>query len=208
MDHSQNAAAIFNKHASYYMERFMDVSMYDKSFDFLLSTIQKENAEVLEIACGPGNITKHLLDRKPSLIFDSTDLSQNMIALAKQNNPSANCFLLDARAIKTLAKKYDVIIAGFAFPYLNLQEVEQFIADAASMLNEQGLLYISTMENDYEKSGLVTGSKGDEMMMHFYTEKMLAEILSKHNLSIRYTERVRTEMTNGDEVVDLVLICN
>jgi cyclopropane fatty-acyl-phospholipid synthase-like methyltransferase len=208
MDHSQNAAAIFNKHASYYMERFMDVSMYAKSFDFLLSSIQKENGEVLEIASGPGNITKHLLDKKPDLIFDATDLSENMISLAKQNNPSANCFLLDARDIKSLNKKYDVVIAGFAFPYLNLEEVSQFIADAASMLNEQGLLYISTMEKDYEKSGLVTGSKGDELMMYFYTEKILAEILSKHNLKINYCERVRTVMTNGDEVVDLVLICS
>lgn len=185
----------------------MDVSMYAKSFDFLLSFIQKENAEVLEIACGPGNITKHLLNRKPDLIFNATDLSENMINLAKQNNPTANCFLLDAREIKRLAKKYDVIIAGFAFPYLNLEEVAQFIAEASGMLNEHGLLYISTMEKDYEKSGLVTGSKGDEMMMHFYTEKILAEILSKHNLKINYCERVRTIMTNGDEVVDLVLIC-
>jgi trans-aconitate methyltransferase len=207
LDHSQNAAAIFNKHAQYYMERFMDVSMYAKSFDYLLSSIQKENAEVLEIACGPGNITKHLLDRKPSLKFDSTDLSPNMISLAAQNNPSANCFILDAREIKSLHKKYDVIIAGFAFPYLNLDEVQQFVADAASMLNEHGLLYISTMEKDYEQSGMVTGSKGDQMMMHFYTEKMFEEMLLKHHLTISYCERVRTQMTDGSEVVDLVLVC-
>lgn len=208
MDHSELAASIFDKHAESYMERFMDVSMYAKSFDFLLSCIKKGEVELLEIACGPGNITQYLLTKNENLKFDSTDLSPNMIALAKQNNPTANCFLLDAREIKDLGKKYDVIIAGFAFPYLNLKEVEQFIADAAGMLNEQGLLYISTMEDDYEKSGMVRSSKGDEMMMHFYTEKILNEILAKNKFNIRYVERIRTIMTNGAEVVDLQLVCS
>jgi cyclopropane fatty-acyl-phospholipid synthase-like methyltransferase len=207
MDHSENAVSIFNKHAEYYQERFMDVSMYSKSFDFFLSSITKEGAEILEIACGPGNITKYLLDQNPSLKFDATDLSSNMISLAKHNNPSAECFLLDARKIKSLNKKYDAIIAGFAFPYLNLDEVAQFIADAKSILNENGLLYISTMEDDYEKSGLVTGSKGDQMLMHYYTEAMLAEILAKNGFTIVYTERVHTVMTNNTEVIDLVLVC-
>ena len=42
--------------------------------------------QVLEIACGPGNITKYISRLRPDFQITAIDLSPNMIELAKANN--------------------------------------------------------------------------------------------------------------------------
>ena len=59
MDKSQNAVNIFNKLAKHYQDKFMDTSMYHETFDIFCSLIKKQNAGILELACGPGNITQY-----------------------------------------------------------------------------------------------------------------------------------------------------
>ncbi|MBC7864483.1 MAG: class I SAM-dependent methyltransferase, partial [Bacteroidia bacterium] len=61
MDKTKIAVTIFNKNANGYQNKFMDVNLYADTFDLFCNSIKNENAEILEIACGPGNITKYLL---------------------------------------------------------------------------------------------------------------------------------------------------
>lgn len=207
MDHSQHAASIFNKYAESYEERFMDVSMYSESLDFLLNEIDNKSARILDVACGPANISKYLLNRNSNLEIDGIDLSENMIALAKKNIPYGNFSICDARIIISLQKKYNVIISGFCFPYLTKEEVIQFILDASKCMLPRGLLFLSTMEKPYSESGLQKGSKGDEIMMHFHEEEYLNAALIANNFEVLLVDRVVTEMTTGERVVDLCMIC-
>jgi len=75
-----------------------------------------------------------------------------MLALAKKNNPTAEFQLLDSREILKLNKTYDAIMCGFCLPYLTKEEAIQLMEDAAKILNANGVIYISTMEDDYSKS--------------------------------------------------------
>ncbi|MBP7809369.1 MAG: class I SAM-dependent methyltransferase [Bacteroidia bacterium] len=206
MDKSKIAVDIFNKHASLYQNKFMDVSLYHATFDFFCDSIKKQNPEVFELACGPGNITKYLLSKRPDLKLLGTDLAPNMIELAKQNNPSATFEVMDCRKINELNKKFDAIMCGFCLPYLNKEEVSKLFSDAFQLLNSKGVIYISTMEDDYSKSGLRKGSQGDEIFMHYYLEKDLSEPLIKNGFQINHISRVKSEMTDGSVVVDLILI--
>src|SRR6185295_3669822 len=99
MDKTKIAVNIFNKHASKYQDKFMDVNLYAGSFDFFCDAAKKQNAKILEIACGPGNITSYLLNKRPDFKILGIDLAPNMIALAKINNPKADFQLMDCRDI-------------------------------------------------------------------------------------------------------------
>lgn len=206
MDHSQHAASIFNKYAESYQNRFMDVVDYASGLNYLLNSLRDEQNNVLDVACGPGNISKYLIVRNSKLEIDGIDLSENMLALARKNIPTGNFFLQDARAITLIKKKYDLIISGFCFPYLTKEEAIQFIADAKSSLNPGGLLFISTMEKDYSESGIQKGSQGDEIMMHFHEEKYLREALVENGYEVAFTERVNTINSVNEEVVDLMMV--
>jgi trans-aconitate methyltransferase len=201
MDKTKIAVDIFNKLAQHYQDKFMDVSLYAATFDRFCENITKENAEVLELACGPGNITKYLLTKRPDLKILGTDLAPNMIELAKQNNPQAEFQLLDCRAILSLNKKFDAVMCGFALPYLSKEDAVKLIGDAVQVLNPGGVIYISTMEDDYSKSGLRKGSTGDEIFMHFHEAGYLTEALEGNGLKVLDLQRLKQ-----DEVVDLVII--
>lgn len=206
MNKNQIAVDLFNKYAQQYSERFMDVSLYHKTFDSFLQRLPLQKAEILEVACGPGNITKYLLSQNPHLKITGTDLAPEMLEIARQINPQAEFKLMDARAIDKVSSKYHGLISGFCFPYLNKEEVLKFIADSAKILLSNGVIYISTMEDDYSKSGPRKGSQGDEIYMHFHEGSYLTDALSNNGFSNIETHRLMSTGTDGLSYTDLVLI--
>ena len=205
MDKTKIAVNIFNKYATEYQTKFMDVGLYSGSLNLFCENI-KQNALVLELACGPGNITKYLLDKRPDLKILGTDLAPKMLVLAKQNNPTAEFKILDCRNISVFEKKFDAIMCGFCFPYLNKDEALKLIRDASRLLKPNGIIYISTMEDDYAASGFRKGSYGDEIFMHYYTAADLTAMLEKNNFKTTELQQVGSEMADGAKVVDLIII--
>lgn len=208
MDKNQAAVAIFNKLAVLYQEKYMDTSAYHDTFDLFCESIKKENASVLEVACGPGNITKYLLEKRPDFKILATDLAPNMVDLAKKNNPMAEFEVMDCREIARFTKKFDALMCGFAFPYLSKEEVISFIEAAAKILNPEGVLYLSTMEDDYSKSEYKRGSTGDEIFMYFHEATYLSETLIANHFDIISLKRQEFQYQDGTKNTDLVIIAS
>jgi predicted TPR repeat methyltransferase len=207
MDKSLSAVSIFNKYAVQYAAKFMNVDAYAESLDIFCANISKLHAEVLELACGPGNITKYLLQKRPDLKILGTDLAPDMLKLAKENNPQAEFQLLDCRQILSLNRKFDAIMCGFALPYLSKEEAVKLIADAAETLNKNGIIYISTMEDDYTKSGFKKGSGGDEIFMHYHEAEYLQKALEENGFELIELRRQDFHSENeAMNAVDLILI--
>ncbi|MDI1355968.1 MAG: methyltransferase domain-containing protein [bacterium] len=206
MNKNKKAVAIFNRYAKLYQDKFMDVNLYGDTFDYFCRAIKTKDADILEIACGPGNITRYLLNQRPDFNLLGTDLAPQMLELARINNPEANFKKMDGRDILTLNKKFDGLMCGFFLPYLSKVEVEKLFSDASKILKPTGVIYISTMEDDYDKSGLRTGSTGEEMYMHYYEAKFLTSTLIQNKFKILKMERKESFMTDGSKVCDVILI--
>jgi 2-polyprenyl-3-methyl-5-hydroxy-6-metoxy-1,4-benzoquinol methylase len=206
MDKNKIAVDVFNKMANAYQDKFMNVNMYGDTFDFFCDTIKTENAEILELACGPGNITKYLLQKRPDFKILGTDLAPNMIELAKMNNPTAEFQLMDCRDIGGSEKKYDAIMCGFCLPYLSKEEAVKLIGDSSVLLKPKGLLYLSTMEDEYSKSDFKKGSGGDEIFMHYHEAGYLTDALKAKQFKILKLKRQDYPMQDGTKVIDLILI--
>jgi cyclopropane fatty-acyl-phospholipid synthase-like methyltransferase len=171
---------IFNRYANAYQERFMDLDLYNDTYD-ALNSLLKPNAKVLEVGCGPANISRYLLSKRPDLKITGIDIAENMIDLAKQNCPSASFEIIDCRDISSFNEKFDVVICGFCIPYLNMEEVMKLISDSRKLLSDHGVLYLSVIEDSYEKSSYQKSSDGkDGCMIYFYTEADLRAILTEN----------------------------
>lgn len=206
MDKTKMAIDVFDKRASEYQAKFMDVGLYHDTFDLFCSSIKKDNAEILEIACGPGNITRYLLKKRPDFQILGIDLAPNMIELAKMNNPTASFQCMDCREIRLLGKKYDAVMCGFCLPYLSKEESVQLISDVYNLLESNGLLYISTMEDDYAKSGLESSSSGDQMYIHYHEADYLTQALLENGFKIIDVQRKEYPKQDGSTTTDLVII--
>jgi len=129
-----------------------------------------------------------------------------MLALAKEHNPTAGFQLMDALDISSIGQKFDGIICGFCLPYLSLQEAEQLISDAASILLPGGVLYLSTMEDDYSKSGLKTASSGDQLQAYYHSADHLTQALLQNGFHIIDLQRKEYPAPDGSPVTDLIII--
>jgi 2-polyprenyl-3-methyl-5-hydroxy-6-metoxy-1,4-benzoquinol methylase len=203
---NMKAIDIFNKYASEYQSKFMDVSPYHHSLDIFVKSLPSGNSKLFEIACGPGNITKYLLQKNNQLQILATDLAPKMIELAKANNPSAEVILLDARNILSIQKIFDGIMCGFCLPYLSIEETTTLISDCSHLLKQNGVIYLSTMEDKYHNSGFRTGSKGDEIFMHYYEAETLENLLVNNGFKVLEIERVKTQQTDDSFAIDLIII--
>lgn len=205
---TQIAVNIFDQKAELYQDKYMDVSLYHDSFDTFCERIKPRGANVLELACGPGNITQYLLQKRQDFHLLATDLAPNMLALAKLNNPGAEFQLLDAKKISELGQKFDAIMCGFCLPYLSKEEAIKLIEDASQILTEQGVLYLSTMEDDYSASAWKGQSSGEreKIYMYYHQEDYLAAALRKFSFSKIAVQRKTYATPDGSSTVDLILI--
>src|SRR5690606_2813724 len=180
MDKYKETFNTWNNIASLYQEKFMALEVYNDSYDFICNAMDTPNAQLLDIGCGPGNITKYLLSKRPDFDVLGIDIAPNMVALARQNNPTARFAVMDTRHIHTLDTTYDGIIAGFCLPYLSQTECDEFITNAYHLLNNHGLIYISFVEGDPNTSDYKVGSGG---RVYFYYHRLddLISQLKRYN---------------------------
>jgi cyclopropane fatty-acyl-phospholipid synthase-like methyltransferase len=204
-DHNLKAISLFNKMADSYQHRFLSVEAYSESFDVLLSML-KEESRILDVACGPGNISRFLLNKRADLQILGIDLAPNMIEWAKKNNPSAQFKVHGALEIDSLSDTFDAIIVGFLFPYLSMSQVREFITKASKLLTKEGIIYISTMEDRYENSRFRSSSTGEQLLMHFYEARDLIEILELHRFQVVLEKRQLFDSQSPESDTDLLLI--
>ncbi len=181
MDPYKTTFETWNKIASIYQDKFMDLDLYNDTYDAFCKLIENRGAKILEIGCGPGNITKYLLAKRPDFKIEGLDVAPNMISLAKENNPTADFKVMDCREIDKITYKYDAIICGFCMPYLSKEDCAKLIKDSCSLLNKGGVLYLSTIEGDYSKSGYEAGSSGDKSFVYYHSADDLQKELKQNN---------------------------
>ena len=209
MDRDKTKAAIdiFDKYASQYEAQYMSVEKYHDALDLFCTNLSKQNARILELACGPGNMTKYLLSRLPDLQVLATDLSPAMLEIAQKNNPKASVQILDCRAIRDLEESFDAIVCGFGLPYLSKEESIQLIRDMVDMLHDDGMVYISFMEGEYGNSGYKYASDGSGagLFTYYHEEGYLKDVFLKCGMEMLDVSRVKYSDRSG-EVVDLIMV--
>lgn len=206
MDAYKETFATWNKVASIYQEKFMDLDLYDASYDLVCESVKKKNAKILEIGCGPGNITRYLLSKRSDFQIFGIDVSPNMIQLARKNNPTADFEVMDAREIGKIDSKFDGIICGFCLPYLAPEDLEKFLADACDLLLPNGIFYISFVEGKSENSGFKTTKTGDRVYFNYYgLDKLMCE-LEKLKFSHLKTFHVQYPLNENESEMHTILV--
>lgn len=208
MDQSKRVKAVFDSHAALYQEKYMAVDLYHDALDIFCQSLGKETARILDVACGPGNITQYLLQQHPNYDILGIDLAPKMLELARINNPSARFQLMDVRDIRQLKTRFEAVVCGFCLPYLSKEAALSFLEDMASVLEPGGVFYLSTMEDDYSLSGLEKPSSGEGpgVYMYYHQADYLTAALEKLGFELIYLHRQQYPEAKRDSTLDLLMI--
>jgi ubiquinone/menaquinone biosynthesis C-methylase UbiE len=180
----------WNKVATLYEDKFMNLTIYDHTYQIFLELASKTGSSVLDVGCGPGNITRYLLDKRPDLKITGVDAAPRMIELARKNNPSAKFMEMDCRRINSVREKFNGVVIGFCLPYLSESDCMKLIADCYSLLEDEGILYLSFVSGEPHQSGYQTGSNGQRMFFYYHTSADLQKMLLENGLVIVNTMKV------------------
>jgi 2-polyprenyl-3-methyl-5-hydroxy-6-metoxy-1,4-benzoquinol methylase len=199
MDRYRETFDTWNNIASIYQDKFMDLALYNHTYDYICTSIDKPKAKLLEIGCGPGNITKYLLSKRPDFDIFGIDIAPNMIELAKLNNPTAHFEVMDSRQINNLETRYDGIICGFCLPYLSHIESNELISNSYDLLNDNGLIYLSFVEGDPNKSDFKVGSGGRVFFNFHNLDDLKAQLIkTKFETTETFKVKYKTSETGFD----------
>ncbi|MCB0663177.1 MAG: class I SAM-dependent methyltransferase [Saprospiraceae bacterium] len=200
------AHEIFEKYAAWYAEHYMEVAPFAKGLDFYLQQLSDPQAQILDIACGPGNIAAYLHKQHPKLHITGIDRAPTMIEIAKQQVPKARFEVLDAYEISNLKTYFDGVVLGFLLPYLLPDRLEDFFKNVKSNLKPGGLIYISTIEGNPDTNGWQTNSKGDKVQMFYYREEDFKQLLRKMEATLLHFEIIDFTKADGQKETNLVAV--
>ncbi|MCK6610579.1 MAG: class I SAM-dependent methyltransferase [Bacteroidia bacterium] len=75
----------------------MKPDFYKSTYTLFYEAFPQTKPHILELACGPGNITQFLFRRRPYFNLLATDYAPVPLELAAKNNPTAECRILDPK---------------------------------------------------------------------------------------------------------------
>ncbi len=206
MDSYNETFETWNKVAQLYQDQFMDLDLYNESYDIFCKQLTHVNAAILEIGCGPGNITKYMLSKRPDLLIEGIDVAPNMIELAKKNNPTTNFKVMDCRQINKLTTEFDGIVCGFCLPYLSKFDCSKLFTDCNKLLATNGIIYFSFVEGDYNNSGYLAASSGDRTFFYYHELESLKKDLTENHFEIVNLSRVHYKKNDGSLEENTIII--
>lgn len=111
--------------------------------------------DVLDIACGTGNVVLECAACMPRASFDAVDISEGMLAKAQENAKTQKldniCFHAQDVTKLSIDKKYDVITCSYALFFL--PEAPKVLSKLTSLLKTDGIvIFTSFLADAFEPS--------------------------------------------------------
>lgn len=201
MNQYQETHTTWNSVAQRYEDAFMDLDIYNASYDRFCELIANDKASILEIGCGPGNITKYLLNKHPTYNILATDVAPNMIMLAQKNNPKAKFQVIDGRHLNTISEKFHGVMCGFILPYLSNVDTIQLIKNSYTLLHPDGILYLSFVSGNTKHSGFITSSTGERTYFYYHEIAILKKELT--TLGFQLVEHLEVPYKSSDKEIEI-----
>jgi len=165
---------------AYIMRELPPSEVYEQEFAFMpwgtligkiLAIIQNEapkEGRVLDLMCGPGYLLGELAKRRPDLILEGADISEEFIRHAQRKYPNISFHAANVLSW-TPSKKYDVVLCTGGIHHLAYDKQAPFLETIPSLLNPNGFAvfadsYVSDFSNEPERK-LSAAKLGYEYMV-------------------------------------------
>lgn len=200
----QNTISSYNIAALDYENTITKLDNYDETYDYFCNSINS-NDNILDLACGPANISYYVKNKLPTAQITGIDLSEKMIAIAQQKIPSGKFYINDIIHFKS-DKPFDSIVLGFALPYLNKVEIEELFKNINHNLIHNGKLYLSFMAGSKEGIEVPSFNQTVELYVYYYEKVEIKSILDQNQLAVQMEWELDYVESDGRTTKDIVII--
>jgi ubiquinone/menaquinone biosynthesis C-methylase UbiE len=180
------AASTWDEMAETYNEIFSKDSYYMDIITRIGAEVEPgEDQKIMDLGCGTGNLTAHLLEKCPNAKIYGVDPSMNMIEVCASRfgkEPRVNISLGDGTRVDFLSEHFDYAVSNIALHHVLPELRPRCAGEIWRVLKPNGVLVYSDIFTD------VGGEAADEARCRDVVEKMIAYAL--HNLDIGAYEKM------------------
>ncbi|MBI4778181.1 class I SAM-dependent methyltransferase [Candidatus Desantisbacteria bacterium] len=105
---------------------------------------KSSKVRVLDLGCGPGDFTRHLIDMGFSPL--GIDISRDLLKINKERNPDAFFVCGDAEDLPFNDASFDIVVCTFVLHHFNVHK--QIINEAYRVMKHEGI-FISVEPNSW-----------------------------------------------------------
>lgn len=200
------SVATFNRLAERYAAKYFHLDIYDRYLERFVKGIESQGARVLDVACGPGNVSAYLAKVRPDLKLVGIDLAEEMVKQARLRVPSAEFLVKDCRHISELGHVFDASAFAFGLSYLTDDDANRFFTSLNATLAESAMLYLSTITGEPSWSGFETSSTGDKVYMTYRSMGDVVSMVERAGYRVDFMEGIASPAHASKSTQDLILI--
>ena len=201
--HQLDSIDVFDRCAPRFAATIGKLTNYDACYDALLALL-REGDNVLDLACGPGNVAQYLRRHK-SLSITGYDLSETMLKLAQENVPDG-IFQKQSILDFTVDRRFDAVVNAFGLPFLDEEQRLLSFACCAQALREGGLFFLSFMEGSHSGFEKTSFSPDQEIYFHYHRKAEVLEELDSLGFKLLQKWELPFDNGEGGKLQDVVLI--
>ncbi len=200
------SVATFDRLASRYADKYFHLDTYDRYLERFAEKVTLRGASILDVACGPGNVSRYLSKVRPDFTLVGIDLAEGMVREARERVPHAEFSVMDCRCMRNLGRTFDASVFAFGLSYLTDADVDRFFRSLNAITTESATLYLSTITGDPRLSGLDTSSGGDQVYLNYRGIGEVLSLVERAGYRIDFTEVVASPANAPMATQDLVVI--
>jgi ubiquinone/menaquinone biosynthesis C-methylase UbiE len=148
-------------------DRYLGPLLFEPYAKDLVERINEKNVKrVLELACGTGRVTQHILNKLPAHVqLIATDVNTDMMSVAdsKINDVRVIWQAVDAQELPFNDEEFDLIICQFGVMFF--EDKLKAFTEAYRVLNEGGIFLFNTWD------------RVEENMLSNLTQQVLLELI-------------------------------
>lgn len=185
----------YNKIAKKYEEEAKK-DWEDKKYVELFLNYLNNNASILDIGCGTGELLKYYQDK--DFTVTGLDVSEEMIKIAKEKVPSSNFVKISIYDIDKVKEKYDGISATFVLVHIPKEKINEVVGKIYERLNKGGIFF--TLFTTSLQEGMQPEPLDDSCKYYAvnYSNEEVVEALKNNNFEI--LESIKKDRINETEI--------
>jgi SAM-dependent methyltransferase len=197
--------AVYNRYAESYNLSVAQLKNYEESYNQIIQLLP-EQAQILDLACGPGNISGYLKDKNPGYSITGVDYSQSMIDLAQKRIPDGKFICSAIQLYEFPFNRFDCVILGFGLPFIPWNHVSHIISSIRGALRISGIFYLSFMEGKHSGAEKTSFTGQDELYFYYHQRSEIKKNLKNNSFKIIHESLLDYHETDGATTEDNILI--
>lgn len=200
------SVATFDRLANHYAEKYFHLDIYDPYLERFIKRIESQGASVLDVACGPGNVSAYFAKARPDLKLVGIDLAEGMVKQARLRVPSAEFLVRDCRQISELGHQFEASAFAFGLSYLTDDDANLFFNSLNATLTDSAILYLSTITGDPSWTGIESSSSGDRVYITYRNVGDVVSMVERAGYRVEFMEVIASPANAPKSTQDLILI--